>query len=126
VLDAAGTLGFEPRIGFDGPLDSAVPDQVRSDVVGTLHEALSNVARHAAATRVAVEVSVDPAGHRLTLLVDDNGIGIPARPQRRSGLANIEERAARWYGRSSARPGPSGGTRLEWTVILSTSGMERR
>jgi signal transduction histidine kinase len=125
VLDAAGALGFEPRIGFDGPLDSAVPDQVRSDLVGTLHEALSNVARHASATRVAVEISVDRAGRQLTLVVDDNGIGIPAAPQRRSGLANIEERAARWRGSSSARPGPSGGTRLEWTVSLPT-GTERR
>jgi len=54
------------------------------------------VARHASATRVAVEISVDRAGRQLTLVVDDNGIGIPAVPQRRSGLANIEERAARW------------------------------
>jgi signal transduction histidine kinase len=125
ALDAAGTLGFEPRIGFDGPLDSAVPDQVRSDVVGTLHEALSNVARHASATRVAVEISVDRAGRRLTLVVDDNGIGIPAVLQRRSGLANIEERAARWRGTSSARSGPAGGTRLEWTVTLPANRTER-
>jgi signal transduction histidine kinase len=67
---------------------------------------------------VAVEISVDRAGHQLTLVVDDNGIGIPATPGRRSGLANIEERAARWRGTSSARPGPAGGTRLEWTVSL--------
>jgi signal transduction histidine kinase len=118
-------LGFEPRIGFDGPLDSAVPDQVRSDVVGTLHEALSNVARHASATRVAVEISVDRTGRRLTLVVDDDGIGIPAVPQRRSGLANIEERAARWRGTSSARSGPAGGTRLEWTVTLPANRTER-
>jgi len=113
------------RIGFDGPLDSAVPEQVRSDVVGTLHEALSNVARHASATGVAVEISVDRTGRRLTLVVDDNGIGIPAVPQRRSGLANIEERAARWHGTSSARSGPAGGTRLEWTVTLPANRTER-
>jgi signal transduction histidine kinase len=125
ALDAAGTLGFEPRIGFDGPLDSAVPEQVRSDVVGTLHEALSNVARHASATRVAVEISVDRTGRRLTLVVDDNGVGIPAVLERRSGLANIEERAARWHGTSSAGSGPSGGTRLEWTVTLPANRTER-
>ena len=118
VLDAAKTLGFEPRIGFDGPLDAAVPDPVCSDLVGTLQEALSNVARHADATAVAVEVSVDRAGHQLTLVVDDNGVGIPATPQRRSGLANMGERAARWRGTSSTQPRPDGGTRLEWTVTL--------
>jgi signal transduction histidine kinase len=118
VLDAAGPLGFEPRIGLDGPLDSAVPDPVRSDLVGTLYEALSNVARHASATEVTIEVSVDRSGRRLALVVDDNGIGIPATPQRRSGLANMAERAARWRGTCSVRPAPGGGTRLEWTVIL--------
>jgi signal transduction histidine kinase len=128
VLDAADTLGFEPRIGFDGPLDSAVPDPVRSDLVGTLHEALSNVARHAEATRVAVEVSVDRAGRQLTLVVDDDGIGIPVKPERRSGLANMDERAARWRGTCSTRPLSAGGTRLEWTVTLPanrSSGKER-
>ncbi|HEY0804237.1 MAG TPA: GAF domain-containing protein, partial [Pseudonocardiaceae bacterium] len=128
VLDAADTLGFEPRIGFDGPLDSAVPDPVRSDLVGTLHEALSNVARHAEATRVAVEVSVDRAGRELTLVVDDDGIGIPVKPERRSGLANMDERAARWRGTCSTQPVSAGGTRLEWTVTLPanrSSGKER-
>ena len=124
VLDAADTLGFEPRIGFDGPLDSAVPDPVRSDLVGTLNEALSNVARHAAATRVAVEVSVDRAGHQLTLVVDDDGIGIPVWPERRSGLANMDERAARWRGTCSTRPVSTGGTRLEWTVTLPHNGSD--
>jgi signal transduction histidine kinase len=118
VLDAAGPLGFEPRIGLDGPLDSAVPDPVRSDLVGTLSEALSNVVRHASATEVTIEVSVDRAGRRLALIVDDNGIGIPPTQQRRSGLANIGERAARWRGTCSVHPAPGGGTRLEWTVTL--------
>ncbi len=121
ALDAAGPLGFEPKIGFDGPLDSAVPDPVRSDLVGTLHEALSNVVRHAGATRVGVEVSVDRSGRRLTLVVDDDGIGIPPAPPRRSGLANMDERAARWRGTSVVRPVPEGGTRLEWTVTLPTN-----
>jgi signal transduction histidine kinase len=118
VLDSAEMLGFEPRLSFDGPLDSAVPDAVRSDVVGTLREALSNVARHAAATRVAIDVDVDRNGRHLALVVDDDGVGIPEQVRRRSGLANMAERAARWHGTCSVLPGPDGGTRLTWTVTL--------
>lgn len=118
VVDAAGTLGFEPRIGFDGPLDAAVPDPVRSDLLATLREALSNVAQHAAATSATVDVGVDRSGRALTLTVSDNGIGIPDAPARRSGTANIADRAARWHGQSSLESAPDGGTRLVWTVKL--------
>ena len=118
VVDAAATLGFEPRIGFDGPLDAAVPDPVRSDLLATLREALSNVAQHAAATTAIVDVGVDRSGRELTLVVSDDGVGMPAAPARRSGTANIAERAARWHGRSSLEPAPDGGSRLVWTVTL--------
>lgn len=124
ALGSAEMLGFEPKLGFDGPLDAAVPDPVRSDVLGTLREALSNVARHAHATRVSIDVDVDRGGRRLTLVVEDDGVGVPARPRRRSGLANMEERAARWRGACSVRPGPNGGTLLTWTVALP-GGSER-
>jgi signal transduction histidine kinase len=55
-----------------------------------LHEALSNTARHAHATGVEVNVSADATGIRLT--VTDNGTGI-SENGRRSGLANLRERA---------------------------------
>ena len=66
--DAAGALGFEPRCFFDGPVDSAVDDELAAELLATLREALTNVARHARATSVHVEVIVDdarrPAGDR--------------------------------------------------------------
>ena len=49
--EAAGALGFEPRCFFDGPVDSAVDDELAAELLATLREALSNVARHARATR---------------------------------------------------------------------------
>jgi signal transduction histidine kinase len=118
VVDAASTLGFEPRIGFDGPLDAAVPDPVRSDLLATLREALSNVAQHAAASSATVDVGVDRGGRELTLVVSDDGVGVPDAPTRRSGTANIAERAARWHGHSTLEPAPDGGSRLVWTVTL--------
>jgi len=118
ALDAGGVLGFEPRVGFDGPLDAAVPDAVRSDLLACLREALSNVGRHAKAGATSVEVTVDGRGHTLTLAVTDDGIGIPEGEGRRSGLANLSARAARWGGTCVVVPGAAGGTRLTWTAEL--------
>ncbi|WP_020669835.1 GAF domain-containing protein [Amycolatopsis nigrescens] len=126
TLDTAGALGFEPRIGFDGPLDTAVPTPVRAELAATLREALSNVARHAAANTVSVEVAVDRHGRWLTLTVTDDGVGIPDRPARRSGLANLAERAARWGGTCSARRADGHGTRLTWTAKLRPADSEDR
>ncbi len=116
--DSAGALGFEPRIGFDGPLDSAVSAAVRKDLIATLREALSNAARHAHATTVSVDVTVDRAGRSVVLTVVDDGIGIPDDPSRRSGLGNLDERALRWGGTFSARRSDDRGSRLTWTVPL--------
>jgi signal transduction histidine kinase len=126
ALDAVPVLGFEPRTGFSGPLDSVVADPVRADLLATLREALSNVARHARATAVDVDVSVDRSGRRLALVVSDDGVGVPPGPGRRSGLANLARRAERWDGGLAVRRGQAGGTTLEWTAQLpvATSGAD--
>lgn len=112
VRDAAAVLGFEPRVLLDGPLDSAVDERVGAELLATLREALSNVARHARATRVEVEVLV---GDSVTLRVIDDGVG-PPRPvdPRGNGLRNMEERAERLGGSFAIAPGPDGGTVVEW------------
>lgn len=116
--DSAGMLGFEPRISFDGPLDAAVAGPVRSDLLATVREALSNVARHAASSAVAIEVLVDQEGRRLSLAVVDDGVGVPVDVPLGSGLLNLERRAARWRGRLSVVPVTGGGTKLAWTAVL--------
>jgi signal transduction histidine kinase len=118
AVDARDTLGFEPRVGFDGPLDAAVPDAVRSDLIASLREALTNVARHARAGTCSVEVTVDPLGRRLSLAVRDDGTGPPPASGRVSGLANLAARAARWGGTCVLAAAGGGGARLEWTAEL--------
>jgi len=120
--DSQPVLGFAPTIGFRGPVDSAVPPAVRADLTATVREALSNVARHANAATVSVDVVVDTAGRSLTLTVSDDGVGIPDAPGRRSGLANLGERAQRWGGRCVVGRGGDRGTTLVWTAGLNGAG----
>jgi signal transduction histidine kinase len=115
VEHAAGVLGFRPTLELAGPLDSAVPDTVRPDLLAVLQEALSNVARHARASRVRVQLRVHDA--RVTLTVEDNGIGTdPATA--RGGLINLRERAQRHGGEFSLASAHPSGTVLRWSVPL--------
>jgi len=121
AAEAAGPLGFEPRVLFAGPVDTAVVDDVADDLVAVVREALSNVARHARATRVDVEVEVD--GGEVTARVRDDGVGLvepSAGAGGGNGLRNLQARAARSGGRVQVGTGPAGrGTELVWRVPLS-------
>ncbi|MDQ1439187.1 MAG: hypothetical protein QOK43_2816 [Acidimicrobiaceae bacterium] len=112
---AAGALGFEPRCFFDGPVDSAVSEDLAPELLAMLREALSNVARHARATRVDVEVVV--ADDEIIVRVIDDGIGPPGPDALRGhGLNNMKARAERHRGSFDLRSGTRGGTVLEWQV----------
>jgi signal transduction histidine kinase len=107
-------LGFAPTLQLEGPLDTGVPAEVAEHLLGALREALSNAARHADATSVAVRVQ---AQGDLSLTVTDNGVGI-SQGDRRSGLANLERRARECGGSLSLEPAHGGGTQLHWQVPL--------
>ncbi len=108
------TLGFSPRLRFTGPLDAVVPEPIVEDLLAVVREALTNVARHAQAGQVDVEVAATSA--QLSVDVIDNGIGI-GEAARRSGLANLRERAQR-HGGELTTPDHEG-THVRWTIPLS-------
>ncbi|HEX2774065.1 MAG TPA: GAF domain-containing sensor histidine kinase [Micromonosporaceae bacterium] len=115
VDSAAASLGFRPTLEIVGPVDSAVPDAIRPDLLAVLREALSNVVRHASATAVNVGIQVD--GGQLALSVTDNGLGTdPARA--RGGLVNMRERAAAHGGQFEIRPARPHGTVIRWIIPL--------
>ena len=120
VEEMTPLLGFAPSLRLGAGLAGQIKPEVADQALAALREALSNAARHAAATRVDVTVDVD-ADRLLTVQVTDNGTGIPA-DGRRSGLRNLAGRAEKLGGElrlAPADPGaPSPGTRLEWRVPL--------
>jgi signal transduction histidine kinase len=119
VEEMTPALGFDPHVLLDGPIDTAVEDDLAAEVLATLREALSNVARHAQATHVTVDLVV---GEDLRLRVCDDGIGPPAPgAPRGNGLRNLRARAERHGGDVALTPGERGGSAMEWTVPISTS-----
>jgi len=114
-------LGFAPSLRLGAGLGGEIMPEVAEQALAALREALSNAARHAAATQVDVTVDVS-ADRMLTVQVTDNGIGIPA-DGRRSGLRNLTARADKLGGQLLLGPADAGatspGTRLEWRVPLS-------
>ena len=101
VDQMTAALGFAPSLRLVGPLDEAVPADAGEQMLSALREALSNAARHAAASRVDVTVEVGP---ELILRVRDDGTGM-GQSTRRSGLANMAERAADLGGKLAVEPG---------------------
>lgn len=117
--EVSRSLGFEPIVLFDGPVDTLVDDAMAKAALATVREALSNVARHAQANQV--EVTVVVAAQGLTIRVVDDGMGIPAdRDPGGRGLRNMRTRAEQMGGHLQLGAGADGsGTVVEWIVPLA-------
>jgi signal transduction histidine kinase len=113
--EMTGPLGFAPSLTLTGDLGEHVPEEIARHMLGALRESLSNAARHADARRV--DVIVD-AGADLILVVRDDGVGL-REITRRSGLANLADRAEQLGGTLKVGSADGGGTELHWQVPLS-------
>jgi signal transduction histidine kinase len=102
------------RIG----LSNDGPDRERSTAFfRILQEALTNVLRHAEATRVSVRLTETAEGFMLQ--VSDNGRGITRdeiKARRSLGLLGMRERAGYWGGTVQIEGFPQRGTMLQVTI----------
>jgi signal transduction histidine kinase len=118
VEEMTPVLGFAPSLRLGSGLRGLASGEPADQALAVLREALSNVARHAAATRADVTVDIGSDG-MLSVSVTDNGVGI-APGGTRSGLRNLADRAARFGGEFRLEPADPGaaqpGTRLEWRI----------
>jgi signal transduction histidine kinase len=115
---------FTRRSGIAAKLEVAgdalhIGDGVATAAFRVLQESLTNVARHARASSVAVVLQLAPTG--LSLEVRDDGVGIPA--ERRTdphalGLLGMRERAVRWGGEFTIESQSGGGTVVRFHVPL--------
>jgi signal transduction histidine kinase len=120
VSESAASLGWKPRVSFTGAVDAASDAGLVDDVAAVVRESLSNVARHAHASQAEVRITV--RGSELEVVVEDDGVGL-GDTHRRSGLANLSQRAAGRSGTFDVGPGRDGrGIRLRWTAQLGLHG----
>jgi signal transduction histidine kinase len=91
-----------------------LPSAVETAAYRIAVEALTNAARHAAATRATVGLSA--SDWALTLMVVDDGRGIPDGVRSGTGLRSMRERADELGGRCDISAEAAGGTRV--TAVL--------
>ena len=119
VRQAMDSMGFEPQLQFDGPIETT-DESVTEELLPTLREALTNIAKHARAS--SVRVIVEASGTLVRMIVVDDGKGLPEDPAsgRRGrgghGLRNMRDRAERLGGTMTIEPIEPHGTRLVWAV----------
>lgn len=82
-----------------------------------VQESLSNIARHAQATQVHIELSRE--GRQLYLQIKDNGVGMTDRKKLKSfGLVGMKERISMLGGEFTIDSAPDKGTRLTISLPL--------
>ena len=115
VDESARILGFRPGLSVSGTVDAASTPTIAEQLVPSLREALSNVARHAQATGASVELEY--AHGTLTMRLIDDGIGHSGTLDRAgNGLRTLTRRAELLGGALELRTTDPHGLTLVWTV----------
>jgi two-component system sensor histidine kinase UhpB len=99
--------------------DTDLHDPVATGVYRIVQEALTNIARHARASDVAISLHV--TDHTLRVQVRDNGIGLRNAEgvARSHGLLGMKERAQTLGGEATITSPPGGGTLVDVTIPLA-------
>jgi len=117
VEELSDVLPRAPRVRFDGPIDTVVGLEVSEQLLPVVREALTNVAKHADATDIELELAADHVGVRLRVADDGRGIAPGADISGGFGLANLRERAENLGGSFAvSSPGSDRGTVVVWSV----------
>jgi two-component system, NarL family, sensor histidine kinase UhpB len=96
----------------------AIGDDAEVVVYRVAQEALTNVARHANATRVTIELA--HADGVVTLIIDDDGRGVPPHVGHEArGITGMRERALLVHGRLKVGRAPTNGTRVRLEIPTS-------
>ena len=116
--DDAGAARVDLRVVGE---DVALPEEVKTALFRVTQEALANVAKHAQAQQVLLELTF--AGDGLALDIGDDGQGfeldrVQLDPRRGIGLRNMRERLESIGGSFEVRAAPGAGTRLRAKVPL--------
>jgi signal transduction histidine kinase len=114
VADLTENRTIVTTLRMSGPM-SVIADDLAGHAESVILEAVSNAVRHSGAGQLTVAVTV---ADELDITVTDDGCGVGADNQRRSGLDNMAARAEQLGGGCHLATPPGGGTDVHWTVPL--------
>jgi two-component system sensor histidine kinase UhpB len=105
--------GVEVERRFDASLP-ALSDETELAVYRVAQESLTNVARHAQARRVTIDLESGPG--RVVLRVVDDGRGFSGAPEENGGLRSMRERSLLVGGALAIKQAPGGGVEVRLEV----------
>jgi len=118
VHEICDRAGLKCEIATPGD-DSMIEPQVSIALYRILQEALTNIVKYAKASNVNVDLGV--TGDTVTLLIEDDGIGIPEDAQSNllsHGIVGMRQRVRALHGEFSISRRPEGGTMIEVNIPL--------
>ncbi len=130
VVQRLGEAGIEcewrnPNDVIEEPLSSRTYVQTTR----ILREAISNIIKHSGASHVIISADVDLEHHVFTLVIQDNGRGIPmeldGRLDRGHGMTSMKHRAKQLNGQCLVESGPGFGTVIRLTLPLEIAAMQQ-
>jgi len=120
VREFQANMMIEVEVTASPQLSDTLPPVIANAFLLTTQEALANVARHAKATHVEIELKQN--GKEATLSVSDDGIGFDFRQQAPTvghGLANLRSRANDLQGSFEVVSSPGSGTTISLTLPIT-------
>ena len=108
-----------PEVTFNHAIGGErLPPQLETTIFRIVQESLSNVRRHAAASRAEVSLERLPDSIRVRVVDDGCGFDPNAVPEERFGLEGIRQRALLLGGQAAISAAPGRGTRVEAELPL--------
>ena len=114
--------GIEARFSASGGDGAALGQRATAAVFRAVQESLVNVMRHARASSVSVSLAIGT--RELSVLIEDDGVGIDvasASKMESFGLRGMRERVGALGGRVSVEGDPGCGTRVSITLPLGAN-----
>lgn len=119
LAELSQVVGFEVRVSFEGPVDTAISASVSEHLLSVIREAVTNIGKHAQATAATVTISIDGGDCILRVADDGKGIGDLLEQSGGFGLGNLRRRAEKLHGSLLIETPATGGTELIWRVPLT-------
>lgn len=107
---------YELKVSHAAAFD--LPEEYAAAIFDVYNEALSNIARHAGASRVAIALTITP--HEVTMVVRDDGIGLGAEDTATGagGLATMRARSRTYNGSCEVAGARKAGTTVTVSLPL--------